>query len=300
MMNWDDLKLFLAVVRRGSISGAAEQLGVQHSTVSRRIRKLESTLGTQLLERKKSGLKLTLAGQNLKQSALRIEYEILGIDATLLGKDAKMVGSLRVAALNNMASSVLMPIFASFNKQYPKVDLHIMVSNNDASLSQRDADVALRLTQTPQETLVGKQICSVASTLYASPHYLEQHTTEGQANRNAPIHQLQWLGVECCAFHKMWTKKYAATQEHHFFVDDTQLTQAALREGLGVSLLPCFMGDLDPELVRYCDPKPEWQLGLWLLLHPDLKHTARVLAFRDHVTQNIEQQRDLFAGKKPR
>ena len=105
-LNWDDLRVFLAVARAGSISAGAKQLGVQHSTVSRRIRKLEHDLGVRLLERKNSGYELTTAGNNLKTSASHIEAEILGVDDTVLGQDKQLKGPLRISAINNMASSV--------------------------------------------------------------------------------------------------------------------------------------------------------------------------------------------------
>ena len=287
-VNWDDLKIFLSVARSGSISGGAKLLGVQHSTVSRRIRKLEADLGVRLLERKSSGYELTLAGKNLKQSATRIEGEILGVDGALLNQDARLSGSLRVTAINNMASSVLMPMFASFSRLYPEIELHVIVSNSDASLSQREADVAIRLTDTPTDTLIGKKAASVASAIYGSRSYL----AEIRETHDKP----QWLGVECCSFHRSWTKRSCHNQKHHFYVDDTLLTKAALREGLGVSILPCFMGDTDPELERYAEPDPQWDLGLWILIHPDLKKTARVLAFRNHMAEAIREQHDLFTG----
>lgn len=287
-MNWDDLRLFLAVARTGSISGAAKQLGVQHSTVSRRIRSFEDKLGTRLLERKKGNYELTKAGENVKEASSRIEREVLGVDGALLDKDAQQVGPLKVAALNNMASSVFMPMFASFSKRKPQVELHIMVSNIDASLSQREADVAIRLTNTPTDTLIGKRIVTVASTIYGSRSYIDQLRNEGG--------EPKWIGVECCGFHKNWTKQLDGGRPHNFYSDDTLLTHAALREGLGVSILPCFMGDADPLLARYSDPDPALNLGLWLLLHPDLKRTARVLAFRDHMEHEILENRNLFEG----
>lgn len=287
-MNWDDLRLFLAVARTGSISGAAKQLGVQHSTISRRIRGFEEKLGTRLLERKKGRYELTQAGENVKEASGRIEREVLGVDGALLGKDTQQVGPLKVAALNNMASTVLMPMFASFSKSKPQVELHIIVSNIDASLSQREADVAIRLTNTPTDTLIGKRIVTVASTIYGSRSYIDQLRKEGG--------EPKWIGVECCGFHKSWTKQLDSGHAHNFYSDDTQLTHAAIREGLGVSILPCFMGDADPLLARYSDPDPALNLGLWLLLHPDLKRTARVLAFRDHMEQAILEKKDLFEG----
>lgn len=287
-MNWDDMRLFLAVARTGSISGAARQLGVQHSTVSRRIRQFEEKLGTRLLERKTGRYELTLAGENVKEASGRIEREVLGVDGALLGKDTQQVGPLKVAALNNMASSVLMPMFASFNKKRPQVELHIIVSNIDASLSQREADVAIRLTNTPIDTLIGKRIVTVASCIYGSRSYLEQLHKQGG--------EPKWIGVDCCGFHKTWTKQSSNGQPHNFYSDDTLLTQSAIREDMGVSILPCFMGDTDPLLQRYCDPDPAYNLGLWVLLHPDLKRTARVLAFRDHMIEAINEKKDLFEG----
>lgn len=283
-MNWDDLRLFLAVARSGSISGAAKLLGVQHSTISRRMRQFELKLGARLLERKQGGYELTQAGKHVKEAATNIEREILGVDGALIGKDTHLIGSLRVTAINNMASTVLMPMFAEFSTQHPLVKLHIVVSNLDASLAQRDADVAIRLTNSPSDTLIGKRIVTVASTIYGSRSYLEKLQHENR--------EPKWIGVDCCGFHKTWTKQACGEQPHNFISDDTLLTLAAIKENLGVSILPCFMGDADPALKRYCEPDPAYDLGLWVLLHPDLKRTARVLAFRDHMISAINEKKD--------
>jgi len=252
---------------------------------------LEEKLGTRLIERKNSGYELTLSGQNVKQAAIRVESEVLGVDGTLNGKDSHLVGPLRVTAINNMASSILMPIFARFCEAFPEIELQIIVSNNDASLAQREADLAIRLTNSPTETLIGKKLVTVPSTIYGDRKYLDQLQNLGLAPK--------WIGVECCGFHKSWTKQACPVQTHNFTSDDTLLTLAAIREGLGISYLPCFMGDSDPLLARYCDPDPAHNLGLWILLHPDLKHTARVLAFREHLVSSIGIQQQLFEGKCP-
>ena len=290
-MNWDDLRLFLAVARSGSISGAAKQLGVQHSTISRRMRQFELELGARLIERKQGGYELTQAGEHVKEAANNIEREVLGVDGALIGKDSHLIGQLRVTAINNMASTILMPMFAEFSNLHPLVKLHIIVSNLDASLAQRDADVAIRLTNTPPDTLIGKRVVTVASTIYGSRRYIEKIRQENR--------EPKWLGVDCCGFHKTWTKQACGEQTHDFVCDDTLLTLAAIKEGLGVSILPCFMGDADPLLERYCDPDPAYNLGLWVLLHPDLKHTARVLSFRNHMIGAIDRKIDLFEGKYP-
>ena len=287
-VNWDDLRLFLAVARSGSISSGARQLEVQHSTVSRRMRKLEQDLGVRLFDKVPSGYALTTEGESLARAAGRMEREVLAADGVLSGKDQKPSGSLRVAAIDNMATTVLMPMFAGFSREYPDVTLHIVVSNSDVSLAQREADVAIRLTNTPPETLVGRRVATVASAIYGSREYVQRLRDHGG--------EPDWLGVECCTFHRSWTKQECGDSPHRFYVDDTLLTKAALREHLGVSILPCFMGDRDRMLTRYSDPRPEWDLGLWILLHPDLKRTARVLAFRDYMTKAVQAQSDLFSG----
>jgi molybdate transport repressor ModE-like protein len=287
-MNWDDLRLFLAVARSGSISGAAKSLGVQHSTVSRRMRQFEEKLGARLIERKQGGYALTRAGEKVRQAALRMEGEVIGVDDALLGRDANLVGTLRVTAINNMASTVLMPMFAAFSQENPGIELHIVVSNKYASLPQREADIAIRLTNAPTETLIGKRMLTVASAIYGNRQYLRQ-----QRQQKAPA---KWIGVNCCAFHSTWTKQTNTDSSYDFYSDDTLLTLSAIRAGLGISFLPCFMGDRDPQLERYAEPDPAHNLGLWILLHPDLKNTARVLAFRNHMMESIRQQHDLFAG----
>ena len=288
-LNWDDLRIFLAVARNGSISGAARQLDLQHSTVSRRMHKLETALGARLFDKMPGGYTLTLAGEGLEEAAARMEQEVLGVDGRLGGIDARFRGPLRVTAVDNMATTVLMPMFAGFCREYPQVTLHLMVSNSDASLARREADVAIRLTNTPPDTLIGKRVTTVASAAYASPAYLERVRAEGG--------EPEWLGVECCTFHKAWTRQVCDTQPYHLVVDDTLVTQAALRAGLGVSILPCFMGDPDPGLVRMGEPRPEWDLGLWILLHPDLRRTARVLAFREYMIAAIERAHEVFSGR---
>jgi len=289
-MNWDDLRLFLAVAREGSISGGARKLGVQHSTVSRRMRALEKKMGVRLIERKKSGYELTPAGESLKAAACKMEHEVLEVDGNLGGRDTRLSGELRVTAINSMASSILMPLFAGFSRRYPDVDLHVLASNKNINLVERDADVAMRLTNTPNDALIGTHLATVATTIYASRDYL----TRLQAAGNKP----QWLGVSCCGFHQTWTKKSSGGQRHNFFVDDTLLTVAALKQGLGIAFLPCFTGDREPELVRFCPPDPQLNLGLWLLFHPDLKRTSRVLSFRDYIIEQIKPQMALLAGKQ--
>lgn len=290
-MQWDDARIFLAVAREGSFSGAAKRLGVQHSTVSRRIRSLEEKLATLLVERKATGYILTDAGEELKQSAYLIERELLSFEGAIGGQTEDVAGELRVTAIANMASTVLMPYFARFSSAYPMVELNVQVTNNSVRLSEREADVALRQTNKPQETLIGTRLTTVASAVYGERSYCAA-VKSGQTEE-------KWIGVDCCDYHRTWTKEAWPKAEHEFYVDETSLTLAAMKERLGVGFLPCFLGDSDPDLVRFREPKKQHELGLWLLYHRDLRNTKRVTLFRKHMQREIKKSVALFEGAVP-
>jgi DNA-binding transcriptional LysR family regulator len=290
-MNWDDARIFLAVAREGSFSKAAKKLGVQHSTVSRRIRMLEEKLATSLVERKLTGFSLTEAGMELEHSARRIEREVLAIEGVIGGQSDDVAGELRVTAIANMASTVLMPIFARFSIANPKIELNLQVTNNNLHLAKRDADVALRQTNTPLDTLIGTRLTIVASAVYGSVEYCA-------ALRAGRIEE-KWIGVECCEYHRDWTKQARPRTHHEFCSDDMLLTVAAMKDGLGVAYLPCFLGDSDPVLTRFRQPEKKHDLGLWLLYHRDLRNNKRVILFREHMRREIRGAVALFEGTTP-
>ena len=109
----------------------------------------------------------------------------------------------------------------------------------------------------------------------------------------------KWVGVDCCDYHRTWTKQARPEGDHSFCVDDTSLTAAALREVLAVGFLPCFIGDSDPRLTRFREPENQHDVGLWLLYHRDLRSTKRVTLFRQHMQREIEQLKPLFEGSAP-
>jgi DNA-binding transcriptional LysR family regulator len=287
-MQWDDARMFLAFAREGSFSAAAKRLGVQHSTVSRRIHALEKDLGTSLVERSPTGYVLTQAGLELKDSAERIERELLNFEAASAGQSDDPSGELRVTAIANMASSILMPLFARFQAAYPNITLRLDVTNDSVRLADRDADVALRQTNAPGETLIGARLVTVASAVYGSKGYCAA-LEAGQTTE-------KWIGVDCCDYHRNWTRDARPEGDHAFWVDDTSLTAAALKEGLGVGYLPCFMGDTDPDLVRFREPDTEHDLGLWLLYHRDLRRTKRVTLFRQFMQNEMKKIGPIFEG----
>lgn len=288
MLNWDDLKLFLAISRFGTLSQAAKHLNVQHSTVSRRLKSLEKSLGITLVRRNKGKYELTRAGVQLQTTAINMEKEIISFDGSFLNIDEPLSGPLKVSTVNSLATTVLLPMFKNFSKAHPEIELHLMVSNSTVNLTNREADVAIRLSNSPPETLIGKQIATLSSAPYGSHEYLEEYGQDKQ--------QIEWLGVSCCDYHRDWTREENSHKKHRFYSDDSLLTKAALKQGLGVSYLFCVEGDIDPDLKRFRDPEPRHDLGLWFLNHPDSRENARVLAFRNFMIENIKHSQAAFSG----
>lgn len=293
-MDWDDLKYFLAVARKGSIRGAAVALGVNHSTVSRRIDACERKLGVRLFERLPSGYLMTPAGEDMMESARRMEEEAAAIDRRVAGRDKRLSGPLRVTMPDAIAQKLLMPDMAAFSDNHPEIELELMISYAFADLNKREADVAIRVTNDPPGHLVGRRIVKYAKAIYASHDYLARHDPTGDPA------SLSWIGWDCTVPDPQWVRESAypraqvRNRAHHVMVQ-----VEAAKAGMGLAMLPCFVGDTEPELRRLPAAEPVPDREIWLLTHEDLRNTARVRRFLDCMAEALLARRDLLEGKRP-
>jgi DNA-binding transcriptional LysR family regulator len=295
-MDWDDLRHFLAIARSGSLSGAARALGVNHSTVFRRLQGFEARLGVRLFDRLATGYALTVAGDDMLAAAEKVDQEINALDRRLSGRDLRLSGPIVVTTTDSLAYRFLGPHLAAFHGRFPGIDLELVLATEYFNLSKRQADVAIRPTLSPPDTLVGRRLCAVAFAPYASSGYLAA---------KGPVVDLadhRWLGFDDSLSHLAAAK---------WMRDKLPGTCLALRAnnligllsgavaGMGVAPLPCFMGDAEPGLKRLFPPDPEIASELWLLTHEDLRHTARIRAFMDFMAASITGDRDLLEGRRP-
>lgn len=291
--NWDDLRFFLAVAKAGSLSGAARTLGVNHSTVFRRIGGFEERLGVRLFDRLPSGYLLTAAGEQLYESALRIEEEVAGIDRTVRGQDLSLSGVLRITTLDMLALSILPRHLVAFRESYPGIELELAISNVTLNLTKREADVALRVGNKPPESLVGRRLGQLAFAVYGAIEYLQQR-------RETELPHHEWIGFDY--EHAALARRFAAflpEVQPAFRVNSVAVAVAAAREGIGLAPLPCALADQDPTLERVCELPSDFTLDLWLLTHEDLQKTARVRAFLDFLAEALAEDAELFEGKRP-
>lgn len=289
---WDDLRMFLAIARTGSLSGAARLLGVNHSTVFRRINGFEDGLGVRLFERLGTGYALTIAGEEMRASAERVEREIERVDLRITGQDLRLQGTLVVTTTDTIAENLLGPHLAAFKKAYPGITLDLVLDNQHVNLSKRQADVAVRPTLNPPETLVGRRIAGLAFAAYAAKSYMK--------GRPDDLAALEWLTVDDSLAHlaaDKWFRKTLPAAPVAMRTNSLLGILHGCEAGMGAALLPCFMADPRKKLKRLGGVIPEAASAFWLLTHEDLRHTARVRAFMDFMGDALKAEVDLLEGR---
>lgn len=291
-IDWSDLHLVLAVCREGTLSGAARLLGVNHSTVFRRVGAIEDRLGVRLFERLPTGYIMTEAGEAMLKTGERVENEILALSRDLVGRDLNLHGLLRVAVPDALLLQCILPMLDDFTRRFPDIQLELAVSNHYLNLSRREADVAVRVTDTPPESAIGRHICSMASTLYATREYIQRHDNNPAATGSwlMPDEELAHLPIN------LWQAKHYPQARIGLRCNSLLGLHQAARQSLGVVALPCFLADPDDRLCRLVPPPTELASELWLLTHPDLRRTARVKAFMDFLAEILTAQQDLIQG----
>jgi DNA-binding transcriptional LysR family regulator len=290
--NWDDYRVVRAVAETRSLVGAAEALGVNHSTVFRRVNALEEALGAKLFERGRAGYTLTPAGEEMVALAARMGEDIVSFERRIAGRDVKPSGELRVTTNDTLMAHLLMPVFATFLDAYPDIRVDIVVSNASLNLSKRDADIAIRATMAPPETLVGRRVCSLGWAVYGPVRLV--------GRRLEQITEERWIGLGDNLAHiapARWMEQNVRAERVVMRINTILGLAEAIQSGAGISVLPCFIGDVTSGIARLSEPVNDISASLWLLTHPDLKQSARVRAFMDHAWDALSRKRGVLEGR---
>ena len=293
-LKWDDLRLVLAIAGAGTLSGAGRRLGTSHATVFRRLGQVERRLGARLFDRAKTGYSPTLAGEAIAAAARRIEGEVLEVERRVAGQDLRPSGTVRATTTDTLLAGLLSPIFADFRRACPDIALQVVVSNALFDLSRREADVALRPSEAPPESLVGRKVGTIAQAVYGARNLVA-------AGGGAPDFQAaEWIGPDERMVYRpleRWLAARGLTGRCRYAVDSVFGMLAAARDGAGLAVLPCYLADGDARLARIGGTIPELATDLWLLTHADLRKTARVRAFLDFVAAAVADRRDRLMGR---
>lgn len=285
MDHWDELRMFLAVAEGGSVRAAADALGLNHATIIRAIGRLEAKLGTKLFDKLASGYRLTDAGADIVELAGQMSVAASAIEAKIFGRDRSVAGPLKLTLPVSFATDLLMPTLAGFRASYPDIALEIIGSGSLANLGNREADVALRVVVggTPPDNLFGTRLGE-----FHTGYYVHRELVSDRAKPAA------WLLGSNETVPADWHPEggiLVASTPIRFAEMRSQFEAA--RAGMGITLLPCFLGDADPELVRVPGGPVACAGDIWLLTHADTRQTTRVRLLCDHLRVAMRE----FAGR---
>ncbi|MEP3298670.1 MAG: LysR family transcriptional regulator [Pseudoruegeria sp.] len=286
--SWDDLRVVLAMVRHGSLSKAAQMLGVNYTTVARRIAQAEDNLGTRLFDRLRTGYVPTSEALDVARAAEKIEALDSGVRLSLSGQNSILQGPLTITAPPLLIASHLCHVFDVFLDKYPKVGLKVLSSNEQLNLNRREADVAIRISNDPGDTLIGRRLTQQQTASFAAQSIANQIV-------NDPGHRIDWLGFT------FWTGPPKDSLENYpnarirMVFDDMTAVIGAARAGLGVARMPLFVGR-SAGLQQVDVLPPQRYSDIWLVAHSDLWRSAKLQAFRDILLPYFKQnQADFIA-----
>ena len=288
MLDWNDLRYFLAVAREGSTLAAARTLRTSQTTVARRIAALERALGVQLFEKRQAGYALTPAGEELRGKAEQVEASAEAFAEAASAGARDTTGTVRITSEEIYALSLVSPLLRDLHEQHPEIIVEVDTTGALRDLGAGEADVALRSSSHEQPAgLVGRRLCIDDWTLYCSRDYAERHgrpTTAAELKRHAIV---GGGGAKLWQHYQAWLKSLDLEDRvamHH--ASSTGLL-SAVRSGFGVAVLPCIVGDADPDLIRCIPPRPDHGRVLWLLTHERVRHTPRVRAVIDFLHERL-------------
>jgi DNA-binding transcriptional LysR family regulator len=283
-LDWNDLRTVLAVARAGSLAGAARALELRHSTVFRRIEQAERRLGSRLFERSRSGWSPNPQGEAVARAAADMESAALGAERAISGADARLEGTIRIATSELLAGHLLLPLLRPFLAEHPGIEIECDVSNRNVDLTRREADLALRATPQPPDTLVGRRIGSMRYAVYAAKPLIGKR-------QSAPVlSELPWVGFDERIAHfqiAQWFRRALPDVRPRLRLDSMSALMKAAAAGIGAVLLPTFAAAQEPALVRVTEEIDGPEMGLWLLSHPDVRGNARVRALATHLAQAV-------------
>jgi DNA-binding transcriptional LysR family regulator len=295
-LDWNDLRFVLAVADEGSLARAARALGVNHTTVLRRIATFEDQLGVRLFERLASGYVATSAGEELAAGARGMRDRVHELERRLVGQDLRLTGSVRVTTTDTLALAVIPPILADIALGHPGVRLELTTTTAMLSLTKRDADLAVRPTRKPPPNLVGRRVSPVAFALYAAPSYLARVPAKRDLARHTWLAPDDSLATTTIA---RWMARAVPADQIALRADTLTALAHAAAAGIGVVALPCYLGDSLAQLRRVRGVIPEMASELSVLTHEDLRGTARIRVVNDALVTALVAQQPLFAGQRP-
>jgi DNA-binding transcriptional LysR family regulator len=291
MLDWNDLRYFLAVAREGSTLAAGRALRVSQTTVARRIAALERALGVRLFDKRQAGYALTPAGQDLLSRAEQVERAANTFSDAAAAQSRDVSGTVKITTEEVYAITLLAPILRELHEQHPDIMIDLDTSQQVRDLGAGEADISLRSTKSPDQAagLVGRQLCVDDWALYCSRAYAERH---GAPNTLAEMKKHAFIGGgggNLWIQYQSWLQALGLEQQVAMHHATSGGLLSGVRSGFGIAVLPCVIADCDPDLVRCVAPRSDHNRVLWLFTHERVRHTPRVRAVIDFLYERLSR-----------
>jgi DNA-binding transcriptional LysR family regulator len=296
MYDWNDLRYFLELSRQGKLVKAALRLQVDHTTVSRRIASLEKQLQARLFDKSPTGYQLTDDGMRLLPMAEKIESQSNQLYQALSGKDARLSGTVRISTSEGIGAQVIARHIGEFRLEHPDIEIELMADTRRTSLSKREADIAITFSRPESGRLKGWKLCDYRLKLYGSSDYLANHPKIISVD---DFIQHDFVSYIDDLIEMPELRYFESTFKNaHVVFRSTNLNAQynAIRSGVGLGLVHCFMAANDPQMVAVLPDKILVQRSFWLMVHEDLRDVARVDAVCRFITQLLRDNESLMMG----
>ena len=301
MLEWSDLRHFLAVARNGSTLAAAKALGVSQSTVHRRISALESYLGRRLVQRRPTGYRLTKLGEEMRPLAERVEASVVDFERQIASRDPDLVGTVRVACPATAANRLMKSgVLDKFHARFPGLRVEFLMTEDFIDLGKGEADLAIRQGAPEDKALVIRRISDVPWAVFASSAYIARHGRPGRPEdiKDHFIVAFDGLLTEHAA--ARWMRSVAPGAVSAARGNSVPEVLLAVKSGVALAPLPMPLAAGDTDLVLVLGPSPELTFPFFLVTHRDMKDTPRVRAFMNFVTDELKTFRQILSGSGSR
>jgi len=293
-LSWDDLRIIKTLSQCGNRNDTAKKLGINVSTVSRRVAQVEKTLGVALFDHRRSGYMLTAEGEELRALGERVELDIVSVARRVSRAGEGPLGKLRITTSDSLLLYFLTPIIADFKALNEGIAIEVLVGNQTLSLARDESDIAVRATRKPAESLVGRKLATIAWAPYGSAK--GEPASEPFGEEHAWV---SYSGGLCGLRATSYVESRVAPHCIAYRTDSVAAASVAIAAGLGFGFLPCMLGDMTPGLVRVGPVVPELQDELWLLTHQDIRRSWRVKAFMTFCAAAVAELKPLVEGQRP-
>lgn len=292
-MDWDDIRVFLAIARSGQILGAARRLGLNHATVARRLTALEEALKTPLVERGTTGCSLTVAGERFLQSAERMEAEFQAARSELTDTEIDVSGTVRIGAPDGFGVAFLAPRLGELTARHPGLTIQLVPVPRSFSLSRREADIAVTIDRPDTGRLVAAKLVDYALGLYASRAYVERRGLPGQTSELRDHDLVGYVEDLLYSPSLNYGAEIVRDWSARFEIASALGQTEAVRSGAGIGILHAFIARKDPSLVPVL-PQVRLTRAYWMVTHESSRPLRHVAAVQDFLRDLVTRDRAMF------